>query len=564
MSEEHNHLAQEETFKRQGEDYFRREFYDLLQDVGTNEEETLRVKNTVISKYVEMRKLGFSEYINLSELENLSTNTKINEINDIKKEYTKKMIDKIEEKMKHVVNRELKKQIDMFEKIYGSEWMYIISNESRLIYCLIKTLEDGIKKEKCLEMINDSNAGYKNEYYKEIADSINLSKKNAETYFHVLMEILRINKNISHVANGLVNAKGFFSKSFDEKMSFLSSIVEKVNRIKHLELMSKNESLSFSERDLVKKFYLEQKKLLSQFLVSSKNVEESSFFLEESLPLFNTESDKKESESVKNLTVENKAFFAGMISSMIKNIKILSMPFHELSFNVKQLYFSQSSEGEKWFRLSVVATVFLGLFLGLIAFVFFSPQDSLFYEQHVAKVPVVLAFYWAAAKLSNHVFDLTGSMYRAYERWKYGVEGHVDYILTEDAKSYFREIELVEMRNYFVQEIGASQRRLNKIKNKNAEAFKIEENVIKQLGLAWKIIQSGGIERDRLKTVKAVQLCLKEIYKIRSNAYQNQFWRYDDSNAYNVLGVFMQNLSHAEKMDVAMLQEKSSDPTIEK
>jgi hypothetical protein len=161
-----------------------------------------------------------------------------------------------------------------------------------------------------------------------------------------------------------------------------------------------------------------------------------------------------------------------------------------------------------------------------------------------------LAFYWASAKVSSETFNWTGVWYRAYERWKYGIEGHVEYILTEKAKAYFREIELEEMKKYFVREISTSQRRVNKIKNRESEEFNIELNVIKQLGIAWKIIQSGGIEQNRVKTVKAVQLCLREIYKIRSNAYHNQFWRYDDGNAYNVLGVFMQNVKHAEAIDV--------------
>jgi hypothetical protein len=240
-----------------------------------------------------------------------------------------------------------------------------------------------------------------------------------------------------------------------------------------------------------------------------------------------------------------------------KSLQILSQPFHEIAVGVKELYRSNASKDEKISRIGFVFTVFIGLFTILIDFVFFSPHESLFYEDPILKVPVVLAFYWASAKISSEIFDWTGVWYRAYERWRYGIEGHVEYILTEKAKGYFRELELEEMKNYFVREISTYQIRLNKIKDKESEEANIERNVIKQLGIAWRIIQSGGIEQDRYKTVRAIQLCLREIYKIRSNTYHNQFWRYDDGNAYNVLGVFMQNMKHAEAIDVA---QKNKDP----
>lgn len=174
---------QETEFKNQAEEYFRREFYDLLKELDCGEEEILSVKATVVGKYIEMRKSGFSEYISLSELENLSTNTKVNEINEIKKEYIKKITDKIEKDMQVSVRSILKKEVDKFERIYGPEWMYIASNESGLIYCLLKTLEDGIKKEKCMELINNSGAEYKNEYYKLISDNIKISKKMQKAIF---------------------------------------------------------------------------------------------------------------------------------------------------------------------------------------------------------------------------------------------------------------------------------------------------------------------------------------------------------------------------------------------
>lgn len=565
---------QESEFRNQGEEYFNREFLGLLKELDCNQVEIFNVKAIVVNKYVEMRRSGFSEYINLSELENLSTNTKVNEINEIKKEYIKKIIDRIEKKIQASVKETLKYEVDKLEKIYGPEWMFIVSHEPEIVYSLLKILEDGIKKEKCIEMMNNSSSEYKNEYYKLISDSIKISRKNAESYFHVLMEMLRINKDVNYESGNLKNTRGFFSKNVDDKIEFISSVVERLNRIKHLELLSLDKSISVSERDIVKNFYIEQKKSLSDFLISSKNSEDSPFFKEDVLSdlpkvgtgaamdfeypmnplsdLPNLPIKNQESNEIKSLQGGKLGRYLWWFMMKVKNnFKILSQPFHELAVGVKELYFSPSSRGEKWFRIGVVFVAFIGFFISLISFVFFSPTESLFYEDPILKVPVVLAFYWASAKLSSEIFDWTGDLYRAYERWTYGIEGHVEYILTEKAKAYFREIELQEMRNYFVKEISTSQRRLHKIKDKESEAFNIELNVIKQLCLAWRIIQNGGIEQDRIKTVKAVQLCLREIYKIRSNAYHNQFWRYDDGNAYNTLGVFMQNVRHAEAADLS-------------
>jgi hypothetical protein len=561
---------QESEIRNQGEEYFNREFQDLLKELDCNQVEVFNVKSAVIEKYMEMRRSGFSEYINLSELENLSTNTKIIEINEIKKEYIKKIIKKIEKNIDSSVKESLNYEVNRFEKIYGPEWMYIVSNESELIYYLLQILENGIKKEKCLEMINDSSAKYKNEYYKLISDPIKISKKNAESYFHVLMEILKINKNTGHNEVELRNTKGFFSRSLDEKMRFISSVIEKLNRIRHLELLSQDKTISLSERDIIKNFYMEQKKVLSDFLILSSqigeyhtngqsNTEEVTLDLGYSTVSFLDPSNKIQKDDTVievNSNDSNKIVWR-VILKFKKNIKVLSQPFHELAVGVKELYCSPSSKGEKWFRIGMVLTVFVGLFASLIAFVFFSAKESLFYEDPILKVPVVLAFYWASAKVSSEIFNWTDAWYRAYERWIYGIEGHVEYILTEKAKSYFREIELQEMRNYFVKEISTYQRRLNKIKDKESDAFNIESNVIKQLGVAWQIIQSGGIGRDRVKTVKAIQFCLREIYKIRSSAYRNQFWRYDDGNAYNVLGVFMQNLRHAETEDSAKIDQNT-------
>lgn len=555
---------QESEFKKQGEEYFNREFYDLLKELNCDEKEIANVKSIVIKKYIEMRQLGFSEYINLSELENLTTNTKISEINEIKKGYVKKVIKNIEKKIQDAVKELMKFKIEKFEKIYGSEWMYITSNEPDLVYSLMKILENGIKKEKCLEMINDAGSEYKNKYYKLISDSIKISSKDAESYFHVLMEILRINKLAERFESNLKDSENFFSKTLREKLGFLENVVERLNRVKHLDSLIKNKSIGPSELSIVKEFCIEQKKSLSDFLISSKNLKEVNFVHEDipsatdaldstylPIDLLSVKTDSNVDENKDSSVKKTGKFLDYIFNQCKKNIKILSFPFYELSEEVKNLYYSRSSKGEKWFRIGVVFTIFMGLFSGLISFVFFSPTESLFYEDPILKVPVVLAFYWASAKVSSEIFHLTGSLYRAYERWRYGVEGHVEYILTEKAKSYFREMELQEIRNYFIREIGTYQRRLNKIKDKKSEEFNLELNVIKQLNLAWGIIQNGGIEQDRVKTVKAVQLCLKEIYKIRSSAYHNQFWQYDDGNSYNVLGVFMQNVKHAESMDLA-------------
>jgi hypothetical protein len=561
---------QESEFRTQGEAYFDREFSDLLKELDCNQVEFFNLKSTVVNKYVEMRKSGFSEYISLSELENLSTNTKVNEINEIKKEYTKKIIEKIDKVMRASVKESLKYEINKFEKIYGTEWMFIVSNEPETVNALLKILEDGIKKEKCLEMLKETTSEYKKEYYKLISDSIKVSKKNAESYFHVMMEVLRINKNVNYSSEEIKKPKGFFSKPIDQKIEFLSSVVERLNRIKHLESLSIDKSISASERDVLQNFYIEQKKSLSEFLISSRK--DGSYVDTQDENLYETNSNEsinhidlgydksffyntlhKKTTSTEKEDPDNKAtenFLWWVMQIFKKNFKVLSQPFHELAVGLKKLYRSPASKGEKIFRIGFVLFVFIGLFTTLIDFSFFSPTESIFYQDQLLKIPVVLAFYWASAKVSSEIFNWTGALYRAYERYAYGIEGHVEYILSEKAKAYFREIELEEMRNYFVKEISASQRRLRKIKDKESEAFNVELNVMKQLGIAWQIIQSGGIAKDRIKTVKAVQLCLREIYKIRSNAYKNQFWQYDDGNTYNLLGVFMQNVRHAETSEV--------------